>query len=221
MCSIAKEQQKKPEYKQFRELITLFEEFTFQVRRLEKDFLIDGSGFDLLTGLRNKALLVPDVFREMDRLARQGKSFCLALACIDRFDGILKASPKDESDGYIKLLASLIKLSVRSFDDAYYMGDGVFALCLKQTDINGGFSAFERLRKELEYQKIVIQSENGEKKPLSMSCCIAEPVNGDDVDDLIQSLSDDLVGSEDDNVDSVLRYRELSALERYVQDKTT
>ena len=110
LCSSAKERQEKPEYKQFKELITLFEEFTFQVRRLEQDFLADGSGFDSFTGLRNKALLVTDVSREMERFVRQGKSFCLALACIDNFEGILSVTSKDESDGYVKLLASLIKL---------------------------------------------------------------------------------------------------------------
>ena len=176
LSEVAKETKKRPEHKQFRELVTLFEEFVHLVRRLEKDLLAEESGFDPSTGLRSKAMLTIDVSREMERLARHGKSFCLALARIDHFEKIVKIAEQGEIDGYIKLMASLIKISIRSFDDAYYMGEGVYALCLKQADITGGFSALERLRKELEYQDISVKSQDGQDKPLSMSCCIAEPV---------------------------------------------
>ncbi|MCK5384700.1 MAG: diguanylate cyclase [Alphaproteobacteria bacterium] len=217
LCDNAMKTQMKPEYKQYRELITLFEEFVFHVRRLEKDLLAEGSGFDSFIGLRSKNMLLLDVSREMERLSRHGKSFCLALARIDRFKDILKTVEKSEADGYIKLIASLVKISMRSFDDAYYMGDGVYALCLKQTDITGGFTALERLRKELEYQEISVRFSAEEGKPLSMSCCIAEPVIGDEVEELMKYLSNDLATSDMENTDTVLKYRELSALERYVQ----
>jgi len=212
------ETQIKPEYKQFKELVTLYEEFVFHLRRLEKDLLAEESGFDSFTSLRSKSMLVRDVTREMERLSRQGKSFCLALARIDHFKDILKTAGKDEADGYIKLLAGLIRISIRSFDDAYYMGDGVFALCLKQADITGGFSALERLRKELEYQEITVHLLEGKKKPLSMSCCISEPVVGDEVERLMSFLSNDLAKSDMENADTVLKYRELSPLERYAQE---
>ncbi len=218
LCEYVKETQGKPEYKKFKELVTLFEEFIFHVRRVEKDILAEESGFDSFTGLRSKVMLVRDVSREMERLARQGKSFCLALARIDHFEGILKSAKSDEASGYIKLLASLIKISIRSFDDAYYMEKGVFALCLKQADITGGFSALERLRKELEHQKISVQLFDNDAKALSMSCCIAEPVVGDDLDELLENLSNDLAESDMESTDTVLKYRELSALERYAQE---
>ncbi len=218
LCEYVKETGCKPEYKKFKDLITLFEEFIFHVRRVEKDLLVEESGFDPFTSLRNKAMLVGDVSREMERLARQGKSFCLALARIDHFDDIVKVSSEDEVDSYIKLLANLIRISIRSFDDAYYMGNGVFALCLKQADITGGFSALERLRMELENQKISVEFSDSKAKALSMSCCIAEPVVGDDVEQLMKNLSDELAESDMENVDTVLKYKELSALERYVQE---
>lgn len=217
LCKQVKKTKKKPEYKKFKELVTLFEEFVFNIRRVEKDLLAEESGFDSITGLRSKSMLVRDVSREMERLARQGKSFCLALARIDHFSDIIASAKNDETVEYIALLASLIKISIRSFDDAYYMEDGVFALCLKQADISGGFSALERLRKELEYQKISVQLYDDLAKPLSMSCCIAEPVVGDDVDELMLNLNKDLAKSDMENTDTVLKYKELSALERYAQ----
>ena len=217
LCENVKQTQEKPEYKKFKELVTLFEEFVFHVRRVEKELLVEESGFDSSTGLRSKTMLNKDVSIEMERLARQGKSFCLALARIDHFDNIIKIAQKSETNGYIKLVASLIKISIRSFDDAYYMEDGVFVLSLKQADITGGFSALERLRKELEFQKISVKILDDQEKPLSMSCCIAEPVIGDDVDELMNNLSEDLAELDMENTDTVLKYRELSALERYAQ----
>ena len=137
---------------------------------------------------------------------------------LDLFTDISKAAVEDEADGHIKLLSGLIKISIRSFDDAYYLDHGVFALCLKQADITGGFSALERLRKELEHQQITVVLPGGQEKSLSMSCCIAEPVIGDKVDELMANLSKDLAESDMENTDTVLKYRELSALERYVQE---
>ncbi len=218
LCDVVNATGKKPGYKKFKELITLFEEFVFYVRRLEEDLLEEERGFDPITGLRSKSMLVGDVSREMERLARQGKSFCLALARIDHFAEISGIPGSEEGNKYTKLLAGLIKISIRSFDDAYYMEDGVFALCLKQADITGGFSALERLRKELEQQKISVRFSGKEERPLSMSCCIAEPVVGDVADELMYNLSRDLAESDMESTDTVLKFRELSALERYAQD---
>ncbi|MFP4097667.1 MAG: diguanylate cyclase [Alphaproteobacteria bacterium] len=207
----------RPKYDQFKELTTLFEEFVIYVSRLEKDFFLEDSGFDPFTGLRHKAMMRQDISREMERLARQGRSFCLAMVRIDHFENMRETLERKDFDGYVKLLSSLIKLSVRSFDDAYYAGNGVFALCLKQSDINGGISALERLQKELEYQKVLITFPDEGEKPLSISSCIAEPVVGADVDELIVRLKEDLDKAEFDDSDTVLRYRELSEVERFAQ----
>lgn len=208
----------KPSHSDFKNFVTIFEEFMAYIRRLEKDFMIEGSGVDTFTGLRSKKMLKSDVKREMERLARQGKNFCIALGRIDNFDFIRNNASQSEVDGYIKLVAGLIKLSIRSFDDAYYMGGDEFALCLKQADVSGGIAALERLRRELERQNIVMDPGDGMQKPLSMSCCIAEPVESDDVDELISNLKADLENSEEDLTDTVLRYRELSPLQRYVKE---
>lgn len=213
-----KETGRKPGHKQFMSFMTVYEEFMIFVRRLEKDILTEGSGFDSFTGLRHKAMLTTDVKRELDRLARQGKNFCLSLARIDNFVMLQKNTKPDELTAYIKLVADLVKLSIRSFDDAYHMGNGEFTLCLKQTDVTGGISALERLRRELERQKITFRNDDGHEVPLSMSCCIAEPVQGDDVITLLSDLRDDLQTAEELKTDTVLKYHELSPLQRFVKD---
>ncbi|MGH1376584.1 MAG: diguanylate cyclase domain-containing protein [Alphaproteobacteria bacterium] len=208
----------KPSYKDFKGFLTIYEEFLICVRRMEKDLHLEGSGYDSFTGLRSSRLMASDVKRELHRLARQGKNFCIAMARIDNFDVIKEAASDEELGGYIKLIAGLIKLSIRSYDDGYYMGDDEFVLCVKQAEVSGGISALERLRRELEQQKIEFVLKDGSKVPLSMSCCIAEPVESDDVVDLITNLRNDLNDLDKEKTDTVLEFMELSPLQRFVQD---
>ncbi len=201
----------------FDKFITIYEEFFLFIRRLEKDSILEGSGYDLLTGLRNKKFFIPDIERELQRMARKGRSFCVALARIDNFALIKEHTEKNEAEGYIKLVSSLIKLSIRSFDDAYYLGNDEFALCLKQSEVSGGISALDRLRHELENQGVILSLGDMER-PLSMSCCIVEPIRDHDVKELIENLRLDLKDSNCDKTDTVLEYHELSQLERYIQN---
>ncbi len=220
LLQISNETNQKPTCRDFKKFTTVYEEFLLYIRRIEKDIVIDGIGYDAFTGLRSKKLVYIDINRELQRLERQGKSFCIAMIKIDNFDLIKENSQySDESDGYIKLIADLIKLSVRSFDDAYYMGGDEFILCLKQAEVTGGISALERLRKELEKQDI--RMSDNSKKLLSMSCCIAEPVEGDNAEELIKNLRLDLSVSQHEKIDAVLEYHELSPLQRYVQDSNS
>lgn len=207
-----------PDHELFSLFLTLYEEFQNNIRRLERDFMREDSGYDSFTGLRSKKMITGDIAREMDRLARQGKKFTLALARIDRFDLIATHYKQPEFEACVKLVADLIKASVRSFDDAYHLGRDEFLLCLKQTDVSGGIAALERLRKELEEQNIKLAFPD-EDIPLSMSCCIAEPVAGDDIQVLVDNLKADLKTT-DNKGDAVLQFYEMSPLQRYVQ-KTT
>lgn len=206
----------KPDHAVFNAFVTIYEEFRNAIRRLEKDIIREDSGYDRFTGLRSKTLMVKDVEREMHRLARQGKKFSFALTRVDAFTDIQRCYKKSEQDACIRLVADLIKLSIRSFDDAYYLGDDEFVLCLKQTDISGGIAALERLRKELERQNIKLDID-GREVPLSLSCCIAEPVEGDDVHELLKNLRADLRDT-DKKADTVLQFFEMSPLQRYVQE---
>ncbi len=211
------EKLEKPIKTDFQKFLTIYEEFFLYIRRLEKDYLLEGGGYDALVGLRNKKLLIPDLNRELQRFSRQGKSFCVALVKIDNFNIIKNNSQQVEVEGYLKLVAGLIKLSIRSFDDAYYLGNDEYALCLKQSVISGGISALERLRQELEGQDVSFR--DGDKTvALSMSCCIAEPVSDDNMEELLKNLRLDLKNKEFEKTDTVLEYHELSPLERYVQD---
>ena len=203
-------------YDEFNKVVTLFEEFLYHIRRVEWDLMLEDSGLDPLTGLRSAATLEKDISREMDRLARQGKPFSLALVRIDCLDEIKTSNNSDVAYGHIRVVSDMIKRSMRSYDDAYRLENDEFALSLKQSSMNGGIKALERLKRELEKANIFCNI-NGKKVPLTLSSCIAEPVPGDDVRALLFNLRADLDSSAKTG-GTVLEYFEMSPLQRYARE---
>ncbi len=204
-----------PPFKNFETFSQVYEEFSNQLRRVEIDRFMDDNGIDVLTGLRSRNAMMSDIARELDRLARRGKPFCLALAQIDNFTKIRESYNLKECNVFIMTVAELIKKSMRSFDDAYRLSNGEFILCLKQTEMSGGLAALERMRKLLERERISV-SLDGNAQPLTMSCVIAEPVEGDMQDNLVDNLRHDLASMERTE-GAVLEYYEMSPLQRFVK----
>lgn len=202
-------------YQEYDELTRFFEGFMDTLRRVEKELILDEKGVDVETGLRRKTVLNKDMDREMQRLARQGKPFSLALVRIDHFEKISEAEG-DRTVEYVKHISELIKKSVRSFDDAYRVDDGEFILSLKQADVTGGVRALERLKELLEGYTYEFTSGKLDSKMASLSCCIAEPLPHDDINELIENMRKDLDTTDKDE-DAVLEYYELSPLQRYIK----
>jgi diguanylate cyclase len=211
----AQESRQRPEYKAFKKFVTLYEEFIHHLHRLEMDLLQENNGIDALTGLRSIAALEKDVAVEMERLSRQGRPFCLALVRINHMDQITQSLGYDGAQEYIRLVSSMIKESMRTFDDAYRLGESEFVLSLKQADVNGGFKALERLKRALDTRKAVY-TVDGEEKRLSLLSCIAEPTPEDDINVLISDMQTDIDGVDGDE-STVLEYSEISPLQRFAR----
>lgn len=217
LMDTAVKEKRPPPHDEFLKLTVLFEEFTGRIRRFEKDRMLGDSGIDTLTGLRSMDALEKDVKREMERLARQGKTFALALVRIDHFKDIRKENTQEEVDRCVKAVAELVKKSMRSFDDAYRDEDGMFILSLKQTGTPGGIKALKRLKTELDESKLMYKSK-GVDTLVTLSSCIGEPSNGEDIITFLKNLESDLDVYRED-AGSVLEHFDLSPLQRYVRDK--
>ena len=109
-------------------------------------------------------------------------------------------------------MSDRIRDGLRSFDDAYYLGGEFFLVALKHADKVGSQSASTRLSGNINDAKITGLGEN--KELLTVSAVVAEPVEGDDVDALINNMKKDLEGINAKG--TVLAYNELSPLQRYV-----
>jgi GGDEF domain-containing protein len=196
---------KKPHLQDFVEFQNLYSSFLSRIRRMEKDSALEGSGIDETTGLRSVDVLESDMKKEMERLSRQGNPFSLVLTRIDRFAGY------QEQDKALKIAVANIKQCMRSFDDAYYLGLGQFLISLKHADIIGAQAAVNRL------QQLLKGDENNIEK-LTMSYCMAEPISDDKIAPLVENMRQDLNEHLNDE-DAVLKFIEMSPLERYVNSQ--
>lgn len=208
--------QKAPHYDEFDKLATFFEEFVRNIRRISKDYMVDDVGIDATTGLRNSDMFYKDIRREMDRLARQGKSFAVALVKIDDFETLKVGLTPSQLEDCLKDVAEIIKKGIRSFDDAYRLDEGQFLVSLKQTGVSGAMKALQRMRVIMDEKKSVFTIKNT-KIPLSVSACIAEPLPEDDMRQLLANVKRDLDTYANEK-GVVLEYTELSALQRLVKD---
>ena len=138
----------------------------------------------------------------MERLSRSGNPFVLSCVRVDGF-----AELADQETAFHIARDNIVK-SMRPFDDVYYLGDGEFLLSLKHTDVVGGEVALVRIQRSLD-----IDESNTAK--LSVSCCLSEPVSGDEVSTLIKNMKEDLKRHKDDK-DVILKFLDISPLERFM-----
>lgn len=196
---------KKPSHKDFIELKNLYVSFLSSMRRLERDSALTADSVDDTTGLRSASAVKRDLNREMQRLARNGNPFALVLARIDAFD---KVHSQKEA---LSLAVDNIKKSMRPFDDAYYLENGQFLLSLKHADMVGAEVAITRIQ-----QSLNLDEKN--TNDITLSCCMSEPVNGDEISELLKNMKDDLNAHQDD-VSTVLKFLDISPLERFVESR--
>lgn len=204
----------KPDIARYDAFMVIYDEFISHVRRLERDVAMADNGIDFLTGLRSRQMLMKDLEREMERRSRRGRPFCLALARIDHYADMKASLSPPDYERVVGEVGNIIKLCMRSFDDAYRLGKGEFLMSLKQTDLTGGTAGLGRLRKLLE-EKAPSYVLKGKDIHLTMSSCVAEPQPGDDFEALMNNMRVDLdrFGGHDE---AALEYLEQSPLQRFV-----
>lgn len=200
-----------PPLSEYNEFSGYYEEFIQYMRRLELDLATENSGFDEKTGLRSPKLMKDDIARELERRARRGNPLSLALIKINNFRPEWK---KDEKPyrAIIAGIADQLRECLRSFDDAYYLGDEYFLLSLKHADMVGSQAAMIRLNRAITAAHIPTPDDPMEE--VSVSSVLSEPTPGDSVDQLLENMKKDLANVEGKGI--VLQYNEMSPIKRYM-----
>lgn len=201
-----------PPLKEYDELNRHYEEFIQMMRRLELDRTTENSGFDKKTGLRASKLIKDDYAHELERRSRRGNPFALALVKINKYSAEWAQKDADKLQTTIRAVSDRIKDSLRSFDDAYYLGGEFFILMLKHADVLGSQSAMNRLNHAITAARIA--SPDGSKDDITVSGVVSEPQPGDDFDFLLKNMKKDLEGI--DTKGTVVQYNEISQLQRYI-----
>lgn len=197
-------------------LTLLFEEFLNKLKRTSRQDVNAKKDINSVTGLHAQNSFYKDVHREMERLARQGKTFSLAIIKIDDYKRIeAEASPADV-ESIMKSVALAIGKVVRSYDDYYHFDKNIFVALLRQTDPGGGLRALQRLNEELKGRNVLAKLKAGTIH-VTTSSCIAEVTTGDNMRQLIENLRKE-VESEHNRPATVAEYQETSELQKLLRE---
>ncbi len=193
-----------------------FEGFVTQIRRLQQDVSDAVAAVDSITGLRTVAGMRTDIKREQDRFDRKGTSFSIANTEIDKVDELQQKYDRRSMDAIYANMAQVIARTVRSFDDAYYLGKGEYLIVLKHVEFMDACSVMDRLRGEIENTPIFMP--NGEKQRITASFGIAEALQRESPETAIAHAKTALNIAKGDGGNRVKEYQERSALEQYARD---
>jgi diguanylate cyclase (GGDEF)-like protein len=199
----------------FSDFLKLSATFMQTLSNVEQLIFQEEAGYDLETKLKNAAQMDKELAIEMERLSRGGPEFSLALALIDDFD-LIKEHDSAKADEAIKMAAKAMLECLRPFDDAYYVDENEFVICLKQTQVSGGLRAFERLEEYLD-ETTLSYNADGKQKKVTMSCCVSEPVADDDLSIHLQNLREDTKSIDKSQGAAAFTFQELSPLQRYMK----
>jgi GGDEF domain-containing protein len=211
----ADKDKKPPSQEKYNDFELLSHEFILRLRRLEYDLTQEGNGFDILTGMRSKAVLYQDLEREMSAcMRRMDYQIAIGFGRIDDFEKMTNALDADGLKESMRKLSAVLRESMRVYDDAYNLPNEYFVISLKHTDIVGAGSALDRFVKSMEYESIPADAE-GHKK-LTVSFVVARLEPGTDLRSFLNELRNDLDNHRNDR-SLVLEYNDKSKLEKYIE----
>ena len=193
-----------------------FEAFVTQVRRLQQDLSDTAGAVDTITGLRTVSGMRADLKREQDRFDRKGTSFSIANVEIDHLNDIQSKYDRRAQDAIYASIAAVIARTVRSFDDAYYLGKGEFIIVLKHVEFMDACAVMDRMRGDIETAPVFLPS--GEKVRITTSFGIAEGLQRESVEVAIEHAKSALNEAKGLGGNRVSEFRETSALVQYAKD---
>lgn len=193
-----------------------FEAYITQIRRLQQDVSDAVAAVDSVTGLRTVAGMRTDIKREQDRYDRKGTSFSIANCELDKSQDLQQKYDRRSMDAIYANIAQVIARTVRSFDDAYYLGKGEYLIVLKHVEFLDACSVMDRLRAEIENTPIFMP--NGEKLRVTCSFGIAEAQQRSTPEGAIDNAKSALRIAKGEGGNRVKEFQERSALEQYARD---
>ena len=187
-----------------------------QIRRLQQDLADTAGAVDSVTGLRTVAGMKGDLKREQDRYDRKGTSFSVANIEIDNLADVQSKYDRRFQDAIYAGIAHIIAKTLRSFDDAYYLGKGEYVIVLKHVEFRDACTVVDRLRAEIELTPIFFAG--GEKAKVTASFGICEALPRESADLAVTNAKSALQEAKGAGGNRVSEYRERSALEQYAKD---
>ena len=141
---------------EFDQVMTSFTHFASLLRQFEQSQSLAHAGVDLLTGLKNRAVMYDELLREANRFNRNQQVFSIAVCDLDGLALITESYGPNASECVLQAIAAAIGRALRVFDDAFRIGDDEFLICLKDCDLLDSAIVAERIRRSIEQLPIVL-----------------------------------------------------------------
>ncbi len=133
--------------------------------------LFESATYESLTGVFRREAVLDLLDKEIDRSQRHGRPLVVALADLDFFKSVNDRYGHLAGDAVLKRVADELTAGLRSTDVLGRYGGEEFLLILPETDLMGGFTVAEKLRKKVE--KLRLPMPDGDDIKLSVSVGLA------------------------------------------------
>jgi len=206
-----------PTHAAYLELMALFEEFISLIRRMEAERRSHQLPAIEDDYLRPPEFLKTDLQRELDRLARNGKPFCLAYVRLMHSENPEGGASFLKDPHILKVISDIFSEALRSYDDAYQFGDRDLVLSLKQIGTYDALSTMERLSQAVEAHGDEFQTEDGGTFQISLSYYVLQQNPNEGPEEILEILRNNLeaqIGSDR----KIFSYKETSPLQKFIRD---
>ena len=112
--------------------------------------LFESATYESLTGVFRREAILDLLDKEIDRSQRHGRPLVVAIADLDFFKSVNDRFGHLAGDAVLKRVADELASGLRSTDVLGRYGGEEFLLILPETDLMGGFTVAEKLRKRIE-----------------------------------------------------------------------
>jgi len=185
--------------------------FSYEVKKYDemrkREFRIART--DKLTGLANRHYFDQKIRDEVECVKRTKSVLNILMFDIDNFKGFNDKYGHVSGDKLLALFSNIIKQCIRNSDIPVRYGGEEFLILIRDLDIFLAKSVAERIRKQLEKQRIYIETHK-ERLQVTVSCGIAQfPTHSSDIKEAIEKADNALYYAKSIGKNIVVAYNEL------------
>jgi diguanylate cyclase (GGDEF)-like protein len=166
---------------------------------------------DKLTGLANRHYLDRKIKEEIEFAQVTGSVINIMIFDLDNFKNFNDTYGHTWGDKLLVLFSDIIRQNIRKEDIPVRYGGEEFMLVVRELDIHMAKSVAERIRKQLEKQRLYAASDD-ERIHITVSCGIAQyPRHGTDIKQVIECADKALYYAKTAGKNSIIIYDEIKS----------
>lgn len=164
---------------------------------------------DKLTGLANRHYFDQKLREEVDYVLGKGTVLNILLFDLDNFKGFNDTYGHTSGDKLLILFSDIIRQCVRNSDIPIRYGGEEFMILIKDLDIILAKSVGDRIRKQLEKQRVYLGQQD-EKRKVTVSCGVAQfPTHSANIKEVIEKADQALYRAKEIGKNIVVCYDEI------------